>query len=445
MRVTDVFGVRKAYELNNYVVREGIDDAFISALEVGKHVSVFGASKTGKSSLIEKNVGSAERLCVQCAFDWTYDDFIDAILHAAFGRVETESTTEKETQSDVDGGVKIQSQISQLQIALGKSFKRRSTRIVRTKDNHTYNLENSGDFVRLFSDLGYGQGAERDKTLYLVIDDFHRLPDGIQEKIASLAKMLFDSSNVVLIVVGIWVEENKLSSLCAELMGRCVDINCNLWSNDNLLEVVNNGCQMLNVEFPQGLPESIVRYSYGNVFVVQESCKETCNVANIRESQENTTVIEKTINALEIVNIVTSRECNFTDMHNKLLRIEGSDIKVLFPYAIMLDKVGNQAIDMDSLAALISTKFDKYKFDSHFAENSCRRFSELIRERNLGKVFDFSRDSRSGRYKIELVDKTLRFWLKGRRNQFIQEIRDRIDKQMDDAPLSDVKPAPNSK
>jgi hypothetical protein len=444
MKVSEVFGVRKAYELHNYVVRDGIDDTFLAAVEVGKHVSVYGSSKTGKSSLIQKYVGDSERLCVQCAANWSYNDFIDAVLHAAFGRVETETLTENETGNEIDIGVRVSTNLKLLQGAIGNSFKRKNNRIVRTKDNHLYDLENPGDFVRLFSDLGYGQGPEREKLIYLIIDDFHRLTETVQEAIAGLAKMLFDNANVVVIVVGIWIEENKLSSLCAELMGRCVDINCNVWPNESLIDVVDNGCQMLRIEFPPGLAEYIVKHSYSSVFIVQEACREACKIANITSAQEEHYSIDKTINAAEIVNSVTARECNFTDLHNKLMRLEGNDSIALFAYAIMIDKSGKQSLDMDSLQAIVETKFDAYKFDRHFSENSSRRFNDIIRERNLGKIFDFYRDAKSGKYVLSLVDNTIRFWLKGRRKEFIRDIRERVEKQMEDRPFAGVSIKPTN-
>jgi hypothetical protein len=438
LKVSEVFGVRKAYELHNYVVRQGIDDAFLLALEVGKHVSVFGSSKTGKSSLIEKNIGDAERLFVQCSNHWSYNDFIDAVLHAAFGRVETTSSFQTEETGESDAGVRFTSNLPYLKGALGAFFKKRASRVINTKDNNTYDLENPGDFVRLFSNLGYGRPGERSKSIYLIIDDFHRLKDEIQEKIAILSKMLFDNVNVVVIVVGIWAEENKLSSLCSELMGRCVDINCNIWSNENLIDVISNGCAMLNIEFPAGFAESIAKQSFGSVFIVQESCQEACRLVQIFEAQTEKVIIEKTINASEIVNNVTSSQCNFTDFHNKMTKLDGQDTIALFPYSIMLEKSGNQSLDMESLMSIFLAKFDTFEFERHFAENSCRRLDEIIQERNLGKIFDFHLDSRSKRYCISLVDPTLRFWLKGRRKHFTPDILDRIEKQMQNSSISGV-------
>jgi hypothetical protein len=427
-RVGQIFGVKKAYELVNYIERPGVDNTFIEALEDGKHVAVFGASKTGKSSLIERQVGEQEKLYVQCSHQWKFKDFVEALLNAAYGRTEAEVISDDDNNRTVSPktGITIESKF--IEATLRKDFTQRGTNVVRKLDKSKYSLTNHGDIVRLFQDLGYAPSPSRQAMLYVVIDDFHRLDIATQEEVASVAKMLFDRANVVFICVGIWAEENKLSGLCSELMGRCVDVNCNIWPQESLVGVIEKGSEKLNVEFPAGFADTVAKTVYGSVFVVQEVCALACRQLGIKETLPDRLTVAKTINAELIVRQVTEKHCNFTDFHNKMLQLKGDDKEVLYVYAAMLSQPASAApvITMNKLQEKIEGLFPETSFTRHFAHNACTRFTNLARERNFGKLFDFYRDQ-DGRYKLALVNPTIKFWLKGRRPQFVNDVRDHLE------------------
>lgn len=427
-KVGQVFGVKKAYELVNYIEREGVDNVFIEALDDGKHVALFGASKTGKSSLLEQHVGEQEKLYLQCSHKWAFKDFVDALLNAAYGHSDTDIVPDDGTGRMVSAKTGITIDTKVIEASLKRDFTKKGQKIFRKIDKSKYVLTNHTDLVRFFQDLGYGKAAGKSSMLYIVIDDFHRLDTLTQEEVASVAKMVFDNANVVFICVGIWAEENKLSSLCSELMGRCVDVNCNLWPAQCLMEVIGKGSDLLNIEFPDGFAEAVAKSAHGSVFIVQEACAEACRHLGIREAFPTKITIDKTINADLIVKRVTERDCNFTDFHNKILALRESDYPVLYVYAAMLSLTtgASPAVDMTRMQQKIEELFPTKTFGRHFAHNACTQFASLARERNFGKLFDFYRDT-DGRFRFKLVDSTFKFWLKGRRSHFLNDVKDRLE------------------
>jgi hypothetical protein len=424
----DVFGVKKAYELVNYIDRLGVDDRFVSAALDGKHISIHGASKTGKSSLIEKHLPDQQKLYVQCTNRMSYASFMDELLNAAFGRSQTEIINETEVGKGIVSDIGISLNAGKIIARSERNFEKIERTVIRHIDNKEYKLENIGDAVRLFADLGYGR-SQSDDRIFIVIDDFHRLPEDVQQDIAALSKMLFDNANVVFIVIGIWAEENKLSSLCTELMGRCVDINCNIWPKERLVEVIENGERYLNIRFPRGFGNLVAHGARGSVFIVQEVCAEACHLCGITGFQEQIFLIDQTINGSEILKSIIENNCSFTDMHNKLLSIDDQDLHCLFPYYIMVSESPLKRVSQSKMNSLIIDKFPNLEFPSHFSYNACLAFENLIRQKNIGKIFDFYKDSANIGY-FELIDDTFFFWIKGRRAQFLNDIQEKIEKVM---------------
>lgn len=428
LTANQVFGVKKSYELINYIERPDIDGTFVEALVNGKHVSLYGASKTGKSSLIEKHVGDAERLYIQCSKDWKYDDFIDSLLNVVYGRQEQSTEIVKEIADTTNASGKIGGSAGGFSTQLSRDFFKSERSVVRIIDQKKYNLLNLGDLIRLFDDIGFGKSTELKSNLFIVIDDFHRLSDDAQIKIANVAKMLFDNVNVVLICVGIWAEEHKLSSLCSELMGRCEEINCNVWGSEQLEEVAEQGSRMLNIEFPKGFSEATAKLSCGSVFIVQECCAEACRQLNVTYAKNKLTVLSDTVNAHLIIKKVASRACNFTDFHNKLMYFCKQNLEVLYVYRIILNQYASSIMnyEMEKLQSKIEAGHPTFRFDSYFAHNACLKLNQFLRSRNFVSILEVHRNRR-GRQIITLIDRTFLLWLRGRK----QELLDDIDRQID--------------
>ncbi|MCR2833310.1 hypothetical protein [Parerythrobacter lacustris] len=354
--------------------------SFIDALHARKHVSVFGASKTGKSSLIEKQVGINERLYVQCSENFTVEQFNDALLEAIYGRSDVEKLQESEvaTTRTTEGGIRVNS--TNILASFRQNFAKNDRTVFRITDKKIYDLDNLGDCRTLFQDISHSRDPIGDDDIFLIIDDFHKASRKTQRWLANVAKMLFDNTRVVFIFVGVWVEDKILTALCPELSGRVEDINCNIWSKDDLLQVVLNGCDRLNIRFPDGFAETVVRESNGSVYILQEACKEACKIAGIREKSADCEVITKDLNGTKIVKETALKHCNFTDVHGELLNVDRDNRSILFIYHAMISRNAKSSplIDMQGLQKRIETNFSDLNFDKNFSYNACVKFGAYI-------------------------------------------------------------------
>lgn len=427
LSANQVFGVKKAYELINYIEREGVDDTFFNSLVNGKHVSLYGASKTGKSSLIERHIGDAEKLYIQCSPNWEYRDFIDALLNAAYGRTEQTTEVTEERRSSTKIGIDSKN-IAPWPIRLEQGFSKDHHRIVRKVDSRVYNLTNPGDFVRFFKDLGFGRSKDYTDNLHVVIDDFHKLTDEAQTAVSNLAKMVFDNSNVVFICVGIWAEEQKLSSLCPELLGRCEEINCNVWSINNLELVAENGGAMLNISFPDGFGAAVAKEACGSVFIVQEACAEACRQIGVDQASSTPIKIDATINAINLVKKVANRTCNFTDFHNRIMHFcKHRNLEVLYVYKIIINQLASDRgiYTMNRLQSKIESEYPKFEFEPGFALSASLKLYSFLKSINMTSIIDLHKNSQ-GRFILSLIDRTFILWLRGRKAGLLDEIEERI-------------------
>ena len=83
-------------------------------------------------------------------------------------------------------------------------------------------------------------------------------------------------SSFTFIIIGVWLEDNKLTLLNGDLAGRIFSINADVWERDELKDIIIKGEKLLNIHFTHQLKEKIIDHSLGSVFLLQEICKSAC-------------------------------------------------------------------------------------------------------------------------------------------------------------------------
>jgi hypothetical protein len=73
---------------------------------------------------------------------------------------------------------------------------------------------------------------------FIVLEDFHYLPTETQKDFAVALKAFHEGSKFCFIIIGIWLEENRLVVYNGDLTGRVVAINADQWSDSELREVI---------------------------------------------------------------------------------------------------------------------------------------------------------------------------------------------------------------
>lgn len=119
---------------------------------------------------------------------------------------------------------------------------------------------------------------------YIVLEDFHYLPEETQRDFSFSLKTLFENSSFVFIIVGVWRDKNRLIQYNGDLTGRITSINADEWHTDDLYKVIESGEKLLNVKFSPSFKDGLVSGCYNSVYVVQEACRKACQDANISQT-----------------------------------------------------------------------------------------------------------------------------------------------------------------
>lgn len=165
--------------------------------------------------------------------------------------------------------------------ALEASGHRGSSLLLRSR------VSNDVDLIRELSTLG--------RIGTVIIDDFHRLDDGIKASLSDFMKVLADEGedHSKLILIGINQAGQQLVRYAHDLGLRLDVFRLGSNSDEKILDMIKAGEQALNVEFSQR--DLIVDRARGSFQIAQMLCHKLCVLSDIVESQITKTKIDKTI------------------------------------------------------------------------------------------------------------------------------------------------------
>ncbi|MFA9334412.1 MULTISPECIES: hypothetical protein [Bacillus amyloliquefaciens group] len=284
-RSEDVFGISRDLPLN-YVIRNDIDVLFKDSLKRNKHVVIFGSSKQGKTSLRKKYLSAEDTIVIHCSNKWSLEDIHINILKRAGFEI-TQST--KKTSS---GKFKIVASIKSIFIpALTSSV---GSEIEQSKQTEItlspleLDPEDVNDIISALKSLNFKK--------YILLEDFHYLNTDAQRDFSIALKAFHENSNFTFIVIGVWLDENRLSIYNGDLTGRVISINADKWTERELEEAITNGEKLLNITFDAPFKEYLLKNCFDSIYIVQEACYSACLEHNINETQENNITIGTDIN-----------------------------------------------------------------------------------------------------------------------------------------------------
>ena len=122
---------------------------------------------------------------------------------------------------------------------------------------------------------------------FIVLEDFHYLPEETQRDFAVALKAFHESSTYSFIVVGVWLDQNRMTQHNGDLSGRVLSVNADTWTSSELRQVIHEGGQLLNVEFHSDFVEDLVASAFESVWIVQEVCKQACEQSGVFRKQQD--------------------------------------------------------------------------------------------------------------------------------------------------------------
>ena len=292
LSVDDVFGINRDLHLN-YVERESADYALLNNLTRKQHLVIYGSSKQGKTSLRKHCLKSEDSIVIHCSNRWGLDNLHSAILKSAG----YELTVSRSIATS--GAAKIQARVKIGPLELGGEGGRDHRAETKTIPLELDPLD-VNDIILALDRIRFRR--------YIILEDFHYLPTDTQRDFAVALKAFHENSHLSFIIIGVWLEENRLSVYNGDLTGRLLPINADRWEAGELKEVIRTGEALLNIRFDRKFIEALIASCYDSVFIVQEACHRVCVLADVHHAADEPHAVGQGVDCAEVIDHVVNQQ-----------------------------------------------------------------------------------------------------------------------------------------
>lgn len=272
-RASDVYGIGRELPMN-YVVRKAVDEYFVANLTRDKHVIIYGSSKQGKTSLRKSCLQDDDYIVVHCSNKWGVADIHAAILKKVGYEVTQANTKTTTGRNKITAG--FTAALAAVGISLGGEKETENSNSTTTTPLEL-DPEDVNDIIR----------ALKGFTKFVVLEDFHYLPVDAQKDFSVALKAFHEQSSICFIIVGVWLEEGRLTVYNGDLTGRIVGVNADKWTKAELYEVISVGESLLNIRFAESFKDAVIAGCLDSVYIVQEACYQACAAKGINFTQND--------------------------------------------------------------------------------------------------------------------------------------------------------------
>ncbi|WP_199544176.1 hypothetical protein [Paraburkholderia kururiensis] len=290
MKLEQVFGVSREL-VESYIEREAVDAALSGALNETRQIIIYGSSKQGKTSLLQRHVPEKKRITVHCGPNTTAEDIYRSFLRQR----DVEIITEKSSGNNREFGTSISAKFTAMIPLFGKGEgeakgeAKAGASQNETRQTIEFNLANAQDVGELLFKV---EGRE----VFYVLENFHYLSDEVQRQLAFDLRT-FEEMGLRFVILGVWRERNRLVQYNGDLQDRVAEIPVEPWEISDFRKIVDKGAPLLNVNLSDEVIGRIFEEAHGSVAVVQELLKKVCEKCGLFETAK----VSVRINDLEMV------------------------------------------------------------------------------------------------------------------------------------------------
>lgn len=292
----EVFGINRDVPLN-YVARSSADISLVENLTRDKHLVIYGSSKQGKTCLRKHCLKDSDYIVIQCQNRWTLDSLHSNILKRAGFEV---TLSDKKTES---GKNKVKATLAAKVFGIGSEVAGETERDHErevTRSELELDPFDANDVIAALKSIGFDR--------YIVLEDFHYLSVETQMEFAIALKAFHELSKFCFIIIGVWLEENRLIVYNGDLTGRVVSINADRWEDRELEEVILSGANLLNVEFVPEFVSQLIQGAKNSVYIVQEACRKVCIDSGVSRTSAQRVRLGGSVNVAEVVKNVVNQQ-----------------------------------------------------------------------------------------------------------------------------------------
>jgi hypothetical protein len=260
-----------------YVDREHLDleRKIKRAVSRGYAINVVtGPTKSGKSVLCHRVLGSVNLIAIEGGQVQSEDEFWQLVAHKMQVAATEKSSTSRGSKASVTGsaGWKLGALLT-----LGSSLEANNTTISEKT------LVKSLKIACI--------DAMINSEAVLLVDDFHYVDPSIQKTIIQAVKGPVMAGLTVFLLA---VPHRAFDPITVEneIEGRFKHIEIPPWSVDDLELIPKRGFPALNIDCPNAVQRRICEEAFGNPLLVQEACSELCLENDIDKTQPKSTKID---------------------------------------------------------------------------------------------------------------------------------------------------------
>lgn len=408
-KTEDVFGVRKDL-VESYIERPKVDGVFLKAKDQDRHIVIYGASKQGKTALIQKHIEEEDMIKISCSPKMGTSEIYKSIVRGLGIQLKESTQREKGANGEVTLKTSFQAMIpfvggTKAEIAATKG---NTLKELITHREIPVNFEIAQDIIYLLNEVKIQK--------YIVLENFHYLDNDTQSDLAFDLRA-FQEQGVRFIILGIWKEKNKLNQFNGDLVDRIIDVPVEPWEEADFIAVIDKGSNLLNIKIDEKLRSEIINKSFRNIGIVQELCKELCLQYDIIEKSSNMNILDdisKLYNSIEI------KAESYSSRHLRTLEsiaAHGSsrDKGLYLPYYLV--RVIVEADLTELLSGITKTALQEKIKAIHYRGDDVRisdmtnllqKLSEVqSKKKIIPPIFDY--DTLTSRLRI--IDSTLLFFL----------------------------------
>lgn len=413
--LTDVFGVSKQRVLS-YLERQAVDGLFVQALASDKQIIVYGSSKQGKTSLVDKHLPYDSNVLVSCTPKFDSTDIYKAILRNE--HIDLEAGGEKTTESSAKVG--FSSKFKAI-IPLFGSGEAGAQGEVSGGSANKKNYETVEINLALPQEIAVLLRKIRFKK-FIILENFHYLSLDVQKALAFDLRS-FQELGIRFVILGVWREKNRLTQFNGDLQDRIIEVPVEPWSKQEFRDVIAIGSEKLNIEIGEPIQGNLIESAFDSIGVVQELVKEVCLGAEVFGRQSQT----KQIADLSLLDVAVQKKTeDYSARHLRALEdiAEGrkskkateDSVPLYLPYYTVKAWL-NFPFDLVVKGIRREQLEEEIKKDHHRAKdvrpsdmsNLLHNFAELQSEKGIvPPIFDYDQNTRT----MRVVDSTFYFFLR---------------------------------
>lgn len=154
------------------------------------------------------------------------------------------------------------------------------------------------DIIGALDEIGFKQ--------FILIEDYLSLET--QQDFAIALKAFHESSKLTFIIVGVWLDENRLIEFNGDLTERVLSVNADAWSEPQLSEVIGRGEKLLNVRFNPAFRSGLINGCFESVSIVQTACHKVVEDASITSTVGETAIVGAGLDAFSMIRDVVDKQ-----------------------------------------------------------------------------------------------------------------------------------------